>query len=496
VVVPAFQVEVVSPAVVLEEAGEEVGNIIFNMETPFEQKETNRKFFEEAKTNFDKFCQATQINADRIRLKCTNLQNKSSIYPIDQLSQLYLDLFPNDQLVRRRDVQECGRILVTDQPKEVFGEEAVYHITSSLSLKSLQRGKDIVPPLLHSDFKIETHRGMGLELWSRFGNALGLDFAGTFDFVWTGRQVDQEQLLIEDMLARKGKNLDEEITELLFNSQWSIGSDPETIPILHPMLKKVFNKLEKGEKPADDPELKAFVEEFCKKAFLLFGVRDGWYTDMKSKLLGEVKIKNMYREFTNVNEFLLDIGRDFIPRHESPSEAVIIKVDPRRNFNKKSIHAFPLTYRHPKLIVPFSRISADEVTDVYVRDPGKFDKSLVPSGANLHSFEEIPENERLGEKYFKDVAYDQIDPNNPLCKMRYSGRAQDIWRKAFFDGKIAFAEGKFPRLGFQTDNFDFFQYLIACFGEELLNADREKVTSLIDSLYYHCAYDQRIYGLI
>jgi hypothetical protein len=411
----------------------------------------------ECKTNFSQFLSQASRNTDRIKKRFPHLNP----------DKLFFLCFGRVGGFTAREQLE--NVLITDEPQEIFGSEPVFHVTSSAALKDLALGKEILPPMFHLHEKTRTHRGIGLELWSRLCDALEIDVGKKDMFIWTGRKIDPEQLVIEDNMAKTGNDLDSAIIALLFEEKGKKrGSEP--LFEIKEALCEVLEVLSRGEKPEDVPELKEFIDEFCRQAFFVFGIRDGWFVKLKDRLFGRVKLKTAkyIQDFIGLS---LPTALDFFAqKHSGKEEAVILKINPQQIFAKHDLFAFPMTkrQRHPDMIVPLPSVSRDDIVEVYVADPVNFDASLVPANTQLKSFLELPEEVWLGGKYVADLTIEKIDPENPLCQLNYPEPAGKIYKRHFDQRRITFAGTKNYRRE-MSNPAEEVNLLVDSFGEEIFS---------------------------
>lgn len=348
------------------------------------------------------------------------------------------------------------QIFVTDRPEAVFGKnKTLYTITSSLALQNIQNIREeslLHPSAIHRDLHIQTHRGLGLRLLSKIMKAFGLENAlGAKDlFVWLGPQIDGEQFVLEDRIARKGiEEIDKQIASKFFKN-------PDVLNVndlnkflnlkINPMLEELIEAINNGISLYDTrPDIAEYVEELLKILHEYIGIRGIWFNLLESLLKGKVPPQKKIN-FDDIWTSLISSTFKYYKSKPSfkISQAVILEIDTPTLLSKTPIYPFPLTSRPPEAIVPAPHLPPEAVKAIYIEgSPDEYLESARTSfGFGIKSLEELPLDKWLtdikGTPITPDTARKRsIDPRNPVCILRYGKDPTSTWAEHIMKGNIA-----------------------------------------------------------
>jgi hypothetical protein len=152
--------------------------------------------------------------------------NLAALQAVEQIADIVTETYPTRNPILQRSLESYmpeevphGEFWISSRPAEVFSSEPVFTVTSTLALETPQTLLDedtlLIIPIDQKGEEVATHRGIGLPLFSEFMYQLtGSTMGRKDDCVWLGAQVDMEQVMLEDRIAQKGPQLDEEIREI------------------------------------------------------------------------------------------------------------------------------------------------------------------------------------------------------------------------------------------------------------------------------------------
>ena len=381
------------------------------------------------------------------------------------------------------------RVGVTDCPKDVYGEGRLYTVTSALAVKTLEAGGKLLPPVLHREHGVRTHKGLGLPLVLRFFECLiGPDILGGKDyFLWMGHQIDPEQFRIENMIASMGPDVSQRIASLFFDPK----SDLDRRPLfLGQQVEQIIKLRGQGESLANYPELWARAEEILGGLAQLTGLRSGWYILLRESLLGEKGDRLAMDPFAIklLLELVLEAGLES-KKHDGPSQAVVLEIDTKRLFSQTGGgRLYPVLFdnRDPLKTVPAVSIGPEAVVRVLAANPAALRSTVF----EVVSIEELDKKNFLGHSRPSDFDVNELDPSNPCCSLRYSLKPDEqvqrwrdqrgaldsvslvkLWREHLMAGRIAPLQPIYPGQ-FGSESLD--QFLLHVFGPEIITGDSDR----------------------
>ncbi len=331
-------------------------------------------------------------------------------------------------------------VFITDRPSKVFGQnETIYTITSSLSLENLRDGKLLTPPSEHSPFdqNIQTHRGIGLALFSKLMNGFGFRLGAKDSFLWLGPNIDGEQFVLEDNISKSGRAVDEKIASHLFNHT-NLKDGYRSLEI-HPRLRKTLEAINNGKSLYGvDPETSTYIDELLDTLHLYTGVREGWFNSLEGFLKGTMSPKKRI-DPVDIDLSLTFAAHELAQPSPRASQALILEVDAAKLISMTPIYPFPLTSRPPETIVPAPHLPLEAVRAVYVeREP----ETLGHLKGIFRSIEELPKSNWLRDADDNTVTPDiarrnGVNPRSPVCALRYNRNPVSVWAEHLENGDMA-----------------------------------------------------------
>ena len=100
---------------------------------------------------------------------------------------------PSGQVIRMAEFW-TDHLALTPYPEKIYPRKPLYHITSGLALRSLGNEQPLLPPILHLQERIFTHKGLGLYLALLLLYFFKAPLAGTEGVLWLSPTVDREQI--------------------------------------------------------------------------------------------------------------------------------------------------------------------------------------------------------------------------------------------------------------------------------------------------------------
>jgi hypothetical protein len=335
--------------------------------------------------------------------------------------------------------------------ERLFGRhDRLYTVTSSLALEAVYRhmqGKHnsaftpvsldfpsdtVLFPLTHANaLNLPTHRGMGTALFAELMYQLGGDDLGrTRTSVWLGKQVDGQQVDIEQSIAEQGTLADEELFRMCFVSDsykqyltkrafrealWNQFS-------LHPLLRQVIEGQLEGQSAYEqDADCRRYVDGLLDVIARDVGIRSGWYSKLAGLLKGTIAASPLpAASLADIETSIIEAAQSqpLIPHR---SQAIIVEVDTEELLSLNPLYPFPLTARPVSEIVPAPYVSLSAITAIYAHNPG--DPVLEPfrnDTLRVLPFGSVPSSKWLTDGWGKPVppggrSKGSYDPANPLC---------------------------------------------------------------------------------
>lgn len=122
------------------------------------------------------------------------------------------------------------RVFITDKADKLPFPSTVYHVSGGTALKSLQEGKLIIPSNAHYLGDVITDKGTSLHLVPAFMEALGIPLGNLKEFVFSGSQIDAEQIV--EINKRVDPNTDVIKTQIFLqqkNGKYFLADDLDMI---------------------------------------------------------------------------------------------------------------------------------------------------------------------------------------------------------------------------------------------------------------------------
>lgn len=327
-------------------------------------------------------------------------------------------------------------LFLTDRPDKIFGKNnRLFTITSTLALEKPDGNAVLLPPFIHPDNNIYTHRGIGLALFSVVMQQLGYELGNKDYFVWLAPQVDAEQFVIEDKIARTGKDNDVSIRKVLFDNPGTISKSVQINPFL---LKLLTSIIEGNSLYGRDQQITEYTDNLLTVLHKTVGIREGWFNTLEGILKGNFPAK---REI-DIRELLIRLEAAH-RRHSLPvpksSQVALLEVDTESLVEATPIYPFVPGVRPPSTIVPAPRVPFSAIRRVYLEEPYKLPERY---SSLVTSIEKLPHDRWLADankqRLTPGVVRERgIDPRNSICDVRYNEDPIEIWAKHLREGDMA-----------------------------------------------------------
>jgi hypothetical protein len=343
------------------------------------------------------------------------------------------------------ELEALPEFWATDVPDKVFPSRPIYTITSTLALDMAYPNENVLlwAPIDHQPSEVQTHRGLGLSIFSGFMRGLGFSLGRKDECLWLGSQVDGEQFIIEDTIARNGPAIDDAIVSTFFDVPGieTFLHTNATDLHLHPMLRHITQAVLKPDAPeGQGPEIERYIDTLLETMYRTMGTREGWYSSLEG-LLKHKQTSRLPNGF-NADQFehyLATTAKQGEPVPRA-SRAMVLEVDPERLFSLVPVYIFPISTRPPEAIIPAPCLPTTAVTAVYVEDdgfrndiPGQFQPILKPL-RTLAVDAWLPDS---NGKHLtpQQTASLEADPATPLCIGRYANDPK--WAQHIAAGDMA-----------------------------------------------------------
>jgi hypothetical protein len=342
---------------------------------------------------------------------------------------------------------------ITDKPGEVFPSNPLYTVTSSLALEgSMQDSVLLRAPVDHEVEEIQTHRGLGLTLFSEVMYQFGFTLGRKDECLWLGSQIDGEQFKLEDEIAQKGPEIDTEILSVFFDISdvEEFMKTPRDELHLHPQLQKLVQMLydkiwhridSTPDLLTEDPIYRKYADHLLDTMYRNMGIRDGWYNAIEKVLrFGQYThiSSTKFHHPVVLEHHLIDAAKHGI-RTPKASHAIVIGVDPTKLFESIPAYVFPLSGRPPDAIVPAPMIPLAAVSAIY-------SESVITLPEHLQglqkSITELDTDKWLADHNGRHIDPTQAramesSPTQPLCAVRYANNPISVWANHIAAGNIA-----------------------------------------------------------
>lgn len=329
---------------------------------------------------------------------------------------------------------------LTDQAAEIPFPPTIYHATGIQAAITIGAGRPLLPLTEHM-LGVPTHKGEALYLCNFFLDVLRINTGQLAEFLFSGPQVDAEQLDHALNLPYPGtKSYDKEVIGLFLADNGSR---------LNPLLATIIQALQDGLKPEHIPELKTVVDNYLADLYRFTFIREGWLNTIRDLFYGrQTTVENPFSvaggekiNWRDVGEALLivlslvpdrKISRGILPGVSL--RPAVLEIDTQRLISDLSpggLFAFLVGDRPIGSIFTSLAITPGSVKTVYVHrdDLGKADNPNY----KVNTFDDIPPASWLGGVNWRDVKPDMW---NPLCGIRYAD-VPLTWLSLVKEGRIA-----------------------------------------------------------
>lgn len=330
---------------------------------------------------------------------------------------------------------------LTDQAAEIPFPPTVYHVTGIPGAMNINTGQPLLSSTEHR-LGIPTHKGEALYLYPLFLEIFGINTGQLREFLFSGPQVDAEQLDHSLRLPYSDtESYSHDVVELFL-------TEADHSYVLNPRLLAIIQALQNNLKPEHIPELKKTVDNYLFDLYRLTFIREGWLEDIRDLLYGrKTTIQNpcsMIPEqpinWKSIKEQLLIVLSLMPDRrcHEKlppvSTKPAVLEIDTQaliKALSPGGLFAFVVSNRPVQSIITSLAITPDSVKAIYVHED---DLGIAGSlNYKVNTFDDIPPAAWLGRVNWRDVKPDMW---NPLCSIRYDGVPLN-WISLAKRGKIA-----------------------------------------------------------
>ena len=325
-------------------------------------------------------------------------------------------------------------VWLTDQAENIPFPKTVYHVTGLPAAKAISDGKPLLPTADHSLSQITTHKGIALHLYPMFLQTLEIDTGQLEDFLFSGPQVDAEQLRHDiDLPYGNTAEYDKEVVALfLQKSQDGIGYR------LSHRLEVAVRALQQGKKPIDDPDLKAQVDSWLVDLYRLTHMREGRLEMVRDSLYGARKVNDLQLKDAMVDLLSIAAYRlNGLQDEPAQTRPAVLEIDTGtliRDLSPEGLYTVLIGGRPMQTIFPSLTVTPNSVQTIFVHDSNVGD--VNNSDIQVKTFDDIPQAAWLGSVDWRNVRPDMW---NPLCAIRYDTNSHPpfFWIDAARRGMIA-----------------------------------------------------------
>jgi len=332
--------------------------------------------------------------------------------------------------VRTEDFNYYQNVFVTDHAPELPYPSTIFHVTGGRALERLQNGGKLIPTDEHFLGDVVTDKGILVHIVPAFMETLGVKLSNLQQFLFSGPQIDAEQV------AHHNKNVGKEINAIgleIFLQQRNGDY------VLTDELRSILIALDEGIQPIFDEKLKIMVDSFVEKMYSIPNIREGWLNHIRNILYG---LEPFYKEGFNssivqrVEERLLMVEYMYRKLGKTNIEpAVVLEIDTRKLIDLTTVDGLytvligtrPIESIFPSLVIP-----PNAVQTAYVAPENL---PFMPKGAiPIQSLDDVDESRWLGGVHWRKV---NPDMDNPLCAIRYTQGKETTWWDIASSGLIA-----------------------------------------------------------
>ena len=326
-------------------------------------------------------------------------------------------------------------VFLTDSSKKLPYPATVYHVTGGTALNALQKGRQLLPTDAHFLSGIVTDKGILVHLVSAFMETLGVPLGNLQQFLFSGPQIDAEQVAhFNNMSGLDINKLGIEIFLKLNEGQYVLADD----------LNIILSALDQGVRPIDSNYLKPVVDRFVERMYTIPNIRDCWIDEIGNILYGlkpflKEGIDYSIREWVEQSlelEMIRYRDSGFSEVGVVPQPAVVLEINTRRLIEAISVDGlFLFSVGNGPFETIFSSLTIvpKAVQAAYI-DP-EFNEKIPTGNIPIKSLDGITD----GSKWLRGVNWRDANLNtgNPLCAIRHSQREQTTWWKIANSGLIA-----------------------------------------------------------
>lgn len=341
-------------------------------------------------------------------------------------------------------------VFLTDQQEKLPFPKRVFHVTGGTGLNTLQNDKKLIPTDAHYLGDVETDKGILVHIVPAFMETLGVGLGNLQQFLFSGPQVDAEQ--VAHFNHKAGKNVSREGINILMQPK-------DSDFVLSDDLRDILTALDKGKKPIEDQTLKDKVDGFITKMFEVPNIREGWLDKIRNILYGlepfrsEGHQPSIARNIEDRLQTELYMHRKLANTTANP--AVVLEIDTDSLIKQTSSDGlFPVLVgsRPIASIFPSIAITPGSVVNAYTSP--EVSKNLSRGPIKIRSLDELSNDVWLGGVRWRDVSPKM---EAPLCAIRYTQGNNATWWDAVNSGLLAPAKTMALTHVFGKERFKFTQ---------------------------------------
>lgn len=321
-------------------------------------------------------------------------------------------------------------VFLTDQAEKLPFPKRVFHVTGGTALNALQNDMKLVPTDAHYLGDVQTDKGILVHIIPAFMETLGVGVGNLQQFLFSGPQVDAEQIAHFNQNA--GRNISHEGTSILMQPK-------DHDYVLSDDLRTILTALDKGIKPIDHEPLRKTVDGFIAKMFEVPNIREGWLDRIRNILYG---LEPYHREGhdTSIAKRVEDRLQTELYMHRKlkntmANPAVVLEIDTDSLVKQTSSDSlFPVLVgsRPIESIFPSIAITPGSIVNAYAAPEHRH--NLSGGRIKVKSLDDLGRDVWLGGVHWRDA-----NPNMeaPLCAIRYTQGKHTTWWDAVQSGMLA-----------------------------------------------------------
>lgn len=321
-------------------------------------------------------------------------------------------------------------VFLTDQPHKLPFPKKVFHVTGGRALANLQNGNILAPTEAHYQNDTYTDKGILIHIVPAFMETLGVSTGNLQDFLFSGPQVDAEQ--VAHFNTKSGRNISNEGASIFVKRQ-------DSDYVLSDDLRTVLTALDKGIKPVDDLILKEIVDQFIVKLFEIPNIREGWLNRIRDILYGTIpyNFEGKVTSLVDRMEFRLQTEMHMHRKLKDviADPAVVLEIDTESLISDISHDGlFPVLVggRPIASIFPSVAITPGAIVNAYAAP--EFSSRLATGKIKIRSLDDLDDRVWLGGVSWRN-ANPQLEA--PLCAIRYTQGEVSTWWDIAQSGLLA-----------------------------------------------------------